>query len=144
MSTTPLTFCLDLHRAEARLRLRLDDVLGTLHGIGWEDFALLATLVEHGGRLPLRELADHLATPLSVLLRRLAPLQKTGLLACVSSDVGTREVVLRTSDRRVQHVAAQTARLACEAATWDLRADALAAAADVVDGVARADAASPA
>ena len=41
---SPLDLCIGLHQAQASLRLKLDDELGTLHGIGWDDFVLLAQL----------------------------------------------------------------------------------------------------
>ena len=48
MNTT-LEFCLALHRANASLQLKLDDELGTFHGINFNDFALLSLLAQADG-----------------------------------------------------------------------------------------------
>lgn len=77
-----LDFCLDLARAQALLAGRLDERLGTLHGISFSDFQLLSHLNRApGARLRRAELAGRVALSASSVTRALLPLEKIGLVA---------------------------------------------------------------
>ncbi|TFZ07845.1 MarR family transcriptional regulator [Ramlibacter humi] len=112
---SPLDFCLGLHRAGAALRLKLDEELGFLHGLGWDEFVLLSSLDGHPGGLPLRDLGRLLGLQASALLRRLPPLEKTGWLARERGAGGMR-VVLRPGGRRLAREARETAAHLCDVA----------------------------
>jgi hypothetical protein len=74
---TNLDFCLALHRAHASLQLKLDDELGTYHGISFSDFALLNLLAQaDGGRVSIPELVRPIGQPQSAVLRQLIVLEK--------------------------------------------------------------------
>lgn len=113
---SPLDLCIGLHRAQASLRLKLDDELGTLHGIGWDDFVLLAQLAAAPDGVPLRELDRPMGVRLSGVVRRLGPLEKTGLLARRTDGAGVRRVLLRPAARGLVKEARETAEAICEAA----------------------------
>jgi DNA-binding MarR family transcriptional regulator len=116
MSASALDLCVALGRAQAALRLKLDDELGTLHGIGWDVFGLLETLETEGGSMPMRALPRRVGLPASGVVRMLLPLEKVGLLARESGTAGERQVVLRASGRRVLREARETAGAVCSAA----------------------------
>nr|MDP2192119.1 AsnC family transcriptional regulator [Rhodoferax sp.] len=122
MKTEALDDCLRISLAHASLTLKLDDVLGTFHGLSLNDFILLRLLSQaEGGRLPLAALMRPLGVRMSAVLRQLAPLEKTGHL---QREPG-RMVALRPAGRALMTEAAGSAAAVC--------ADALAA----VDGAAR-------
>lgn len=81
VSNPNINLCLTFHRAYAKLRLKLDEELGTYHGIDFDDFALLHLLAgaEHGVT-SLGILAAELGASRSVMLRRLRTLEKIGLV----------------------------------------------------------------
>lgn len=123
-----LDFCLQVSRAHASLQLRLDDALGTWHGMGHADFILLHELAQaEGGRMTVRALAAPLGLTPSAVLRSLLPLQKTGLLG---REPGV--VVLRTAGRRAHAEAAATVEWICAEALQGLEADALALASSML------------
>ena len=97
----------------AALRLRLDEELGTLHGLSWDDFVLFAALQEAGGALATRELAQRVGLSASALVVRLLPLEKTGLVERVAAQ-GVREVRLRSPGRQLLGEARATAQHVCE------------------------------
>lgn len=67
---TNLNFCLALQRAHASLQLKLDDELGTYHGISFSDFVLLDLLAQtENGRVHIAELVRPLGQPQSAVLR---------------------------------------------------------------------------
>lgn len=77
----PLDFCLRLARAHAQMLRRLDNRLGTLHGIGFGDFQLLYHLDRApAGRLRRVDLAERLGLTASGVTRTLLPLEKIGLV----------------------------------------------------------------
>ena len=95
MSQSHTHLCLSFHRAYARLRLHLDEELGTYHGIDLDDFALLHSLEgREDDRAGLATIAADLGTSRSALLRRLRPLEKIGLVAYDSGMKG-RRIALR-------------------------------------------------
>jgi DNA-binding MarR family transcriptional regulator len=106
---TALESVLERQFALAALRLRLDEELGTLHGLAWDDFVLLAA-VEAAERPPTtRSLARRLGLTPSALVLRLLPLEKTGLV----ERTPAREVVLRGPGRRLLEEARETAQAIC-------------------------------
>lgn len=122
MKTDALDDCLRISLAHASLTLKLDDVLGTFHGLSLNDFILLRLLSQaEGGRVPLAGLMRPLGVRMSVVQRQLAPLEKIGHL---QREPG-RMVALRPAGRALVAEAAGSAQAVC--------ADALAA----MDGAAR-------
>jgi DNA-binding MarR family transcriptional regulator len=110
-----LAFCLGLQRAGASLRRKLDDELGLLHGIGWDDFVLLSFLDGRPEGVPLTSLADGLGLAASAALRRLPPLEKTGLLAR-QRVAGGLQVALCAGGSRVLREARTSAAALCDEA----------------------------
>lgn len=74
-------FCLRMARAWAALSRRLDNSLGSLHGISFADYQLLLSLHRApGGRLRRVDLAEKLGLTASGVTRSLLPLEKIGLV----------------------------------------------------------------
>jgi DNA-binding MarR family transcriptional regulator len=74
-------FCLRMARAWASVSRRLDNSLGSLHGISFSDYQLLLTLMRApGGRLRRTDLAGQLGLTASGVTRSLLPLEKIGLV----------------------------------------------------------------
>ena len=113
MSEEALQACVDRHLEHAALVFVLDNELGTHHGLSWADFVLLTVLDSAGGAAPATELARTLRTPASHLLRRLLPLEKTGLVRRASDGDGKRRVTLRPQGRRLLQEARDTAANTC-------------------------------
>ncbi|MEO8022319.1 AsnC family transcriptional regulator [Polaromonas sp.] len=110
MKSSALDDCLRVSLAHASLTLKLDDILGTFHGMSLGDFILLRLLSEaEGGRLSLAGLVRPLGVRMSAVLRQLAPLEKTGYL---QREPG-RMVVLRPAGRAQVTEAAVTAEDIC-------------------------------
>lgn len=97
----------------AALRLRLDEELGTLHGLAWDDFVLLAALDAAGGALTTHALASRVGLTACALVVRLLALQKTGLIAREARQAGVREVLLRGPGARLLGEARETAQDVC-------------------------------
>ena len=113
MSDADLQACVHRHLEHAAMVFRLDDELGTHHGLSWADFVLLTMLDAAGGAAPATELARTLRTPASHLLLRLLPLEKTGLVERAADGDGKRRVRLRPQGRRLLNEARDTAASAC-------------------------------
>lgn len=110
---TNLDFCLALHRANASLQLKLDNELGTYHGINFNDFALLNLLAQaDGGRVGIPELVRPLGLPQSAVLRQLIVLEKIGLVVREGAN-GDRQAVLRPAGRALVSAARETADSIC-------------------------------
>jgi len=110
---TNLDFCLALHRAQASLQLKLDNELGTYHGISFNDFALLNLLGQaDGGRVSIPELVRPMGQPQSAVLRRLIVLEKIGLVVR-DGENGLRQAVLRPAGRALVNAARETANNIC-------------------------------
>jgi DNA-binding MarR family transcriptional regulator len=113
MKTHALDDCLRVSLAHASLTLKLDDVLGTFHGLSLNDFMLLRLLSQaDGGRLPLAGLMRPLGVRMSAVVRQLAPLEKTGYLR---REPG-RLVALRPAGRAQMTEAALSAEAVCSEA----------------------------
>ncbi len=117
MHDAPLQSCLawqvDRHLDQAALNFRLDDELGTHHGLSWSDFVLLAVLDGADGAVSSPELADRLGLTPSRLVLQLLPLEKTGLVARAAAADGKRSVTLRASGRRLLRESRETAAAVC-------------------------------
>ncbi|MES2975993.1 MAG: MarR family transcriptional regulator [Pseudomonadota bacterium] len=123
MNTRAIDLCLKLNQAQATLTLRLDEELGTLHGISLSDFIVLHSLARaEGGRLPVSGLVRPLGVQQSAVVRQLIPLEKTGHISRdrEPAEDGKRYVTIRPSARRVLHEALSTAEMVCTEALWDL------------------------
>lgn len=113
MSQSHTHLCLSFHRAYARLRIQLDEELGTYHGIDLDDFALLHSLAgREDDTAGLESIAADLGTSCSALLRRLRPLEKTGLLA-YSSGIRGRRIALRRPGLSLIKTARDTIERVC-------------------------------
>lgn len=113
MSDAALQAALGLHFAHAALRLRLDEELGTLHGLAWDDFVLLQALDAGEAEPSTRMLASRLGVTPSALVLRLLPLEKTGWIERVPSPQGGRRVLLRGPGRQLLREARETAQAVC-------------------------------
>ncbi len=113
MSAEALQACMDRHLKHAAMVYRLDDELGTHHGLSWADFVLLTALDAASEGTPATELARTLCMPASQLLLRLLPLEKIGLVERAAHSNGQRRVKLRPQGRRLLHEARDTAENAC-------------------------------
>ena len=108
-----LDFCLALHRANASLQLKLDDELGTYHGISFNDFALLHLLAQAVDvRVNIPELVRPLGQRQSSVLRQLIVLEKIGLVVRDGAN-GRRQAVLRPAGRALVNAARETADSIC-------------------------------
>lgn len=113
---TNLDFCLALHRANASLQLRLDDELGTHHGISYSDFVLLHLLAQaDGGRINIPDLMLPIGQPQSAVLRQLIVLEKIGLVVREGAK-GLRSAVLRPPGHMLVNAARETADSICSKA----------------------------
>ena len=113
MSAEALHACMDRHLKHAAMVYRLDDELGTHHGLSWADFVLLTALDAACAAVPAKELARTLCMPASQLLLKLLPLEKIGLVERAADSNGKRCVKLRPQGRRVLREARDTAENAC-------------------------------
>ncbi|MCJ0762148.1 MarR family winged helix-turn-helix transcriptional regulator [Variovorax terrae] len=138
--TDALTLGLRLAEAHARLGFKLDDELGTFHGLSFGDFLLLHRLaLAEGRRLPVDELARPLGLTLSAAVRRLLPLEKTGLLDRVPGAAGRRagEAVLRPAGQALLQGALETVQAVCREATRAIGPDEAAATAHALEALSR-------
>jgi DNA-binding MarR family transcriptional regulator len=115
MSAAALQACLARHQAHAALSFRLDEELGTHHGLAWSDFVLLEALDAAGGSLASAALAQRLGLLRSRLLLQLRPLEKTGVLERIDAPDG-RRVALRPAGRGLLREARETAGAVCAVA----------------------------
>ena len=103
-------------RGEAKLLTgRLDEELGTQHGIAWSDFVLLEALDAAGGASAPAALAQRMGMTRSRFLLQVLPLEKLGLLARAPAADGQRDLLLRPPGRRLLGEARETAAMVCEA-----------------------------
>lgn len=115
MSATALDTCRRLLQAHARLQRKLDDELGTLHGLSLADFQLLDALAAQGP-MTAAQLGAPLGVQRSSVVRQVIALEKTGLVERTVAADGARLVGLRASGRRLLHEAAETVGVIGEAA----------------------------
>lgn len=128
MKITPVGLCLKISQAHASLNLKLDEELGTLHGLSLNDFILLYLLSQaEGGRMPVADLVRPLGVQLSAVTRQLVLLEKTGRVQRepeAASD-GKRYVGLRPAGKKLMNEALATTENICREVLRDLSADSL-------------------
>ncbi|MEO7851373.1 MAG: MarR family transcriptional regulator [Rubrivivax sp.] len=142
MKTDSIDWCLRISLAHASLSLKLDDELGTFHGLSLADFIVLRQLSQApDGHLPMADLVRPLGLRPSAVMRMLLPLEKTGLVQRESSaGSSSRGVAIRPAGKRVLQEALVTAEQVCKAALAQLPADALPLVASVLSTMCRTDA----
>jgi DNA-binding MarR family transcriptional regulator len=113
MNTQALEVCLQVQAAHARLRRKLDDELGTLHGLSFDDFVLLRALAQAPSGLTAAELERPLGVQRSGALRQVIALEKTGLVERSADAQGRRSVRLRAPGRGLLAEATETAASIC-------------------------------
>lgn len=112
MSNAGINRCLTIHRAYAKLRFQLDEELGIFHGIDFDDFALLHALAGADEPRSLASLAAELSVSRSVMLRRLRPLEKIGLID-YHGGVTDRRIALRSAGLSLIKTAQETVGGVC-------------------------------
>ena len=132
-----LRLCLALQKAQANLSRRFDGRLGTWHGLGFGDFALLLHLsTSPDGQLRRVDLATELGLTASAVTRMLIPLEKIGLVTRQrdARDARVGYATLTAAGRRVLKEALDSA----EEISQDLiPADAASELSDLVPVLAR-------
>ena len=109
-----VTFCDALLHAHGSLARKLDDELGTHHGLALQDFWLLRLLASAPQGLPVVALARPLGKAPSAVVRQLLPLEKTGLVQRMpGGGSGGKQVLLCASGRTLAGEAAVTADAIC-------------------------------
>lgn len=114
-----LSTVLNLSLARSLVVRDVDAALGTFHGIGLGDFALLRELnAAPDGRMRRVDLAHRLGVTPSGVARQLGPLERIGLVGRESHERDARLalVALTDSGRRIVEEAEQTAEDAAERA----------------------------
>ena len=112
MNNPNIDLLLTFHQAYAKLHLQLDEELGIHHGIDFDDFALLNALANGDGSVSLASLSAELGVSRSVMLRRLRPLEKIGLVV-FQGGVTDRRIALRTAGICLIKVAHETVGCVC-------------------------------
>jgi len=113
MSQAALRDWLERERVRAAASFRLDDELGTHHGMSWSDFVLLHALDDAAGAMSDAGLAARLGLLRSQLLMRVRPLEKLGVVSRHEDDGGRRVVALTAAGRRLVREARETAAAVC-------------------------------
>jgi DNA-binding MarR family transcriptional regulator len=111
--TDSLATVLNMAYARTVVAREVDGPLGSFHGLGLNDLALLLELRgAPGGRMRRVDLAERLGVTTSGVARQLGPLERIGLVGRESSPTDARLalVVLTTAGRRVAEEALPTAR----------------------------------
>ena len=118
--STNLDIVLDLTRARTLVLRDLDHPLGSHHGLGLNDLAVLLELKSAPGQTLRRvELARRLAVTTSGIARQLAPLEKIGLVTRESNPSDARLALVVLTPRGAE-VAAEAGATAEEAAALAL------------------------
>jgi DNA-binding MarR family transcriptional regulator len=110
--STNLSTVLNLARARALVARDVDEALGSHHGLGLNDLAVLLELkAAPGGRMRRAELARRLAVTTSGVARQLQPLERIGVVGRESNPTDARLalVVLTPAGDRLATDAAATA-----------------------------------
>ncbi len=114
-----LACCLRLARAYAVLTRRLDNALGSVHGLSFGDFMVLYYLQRApGARLRRIDLAERLGLTASGVTRTLLPLEKLGLVARQADARDARvgyAVLTRPGQRLLAHATASAESIGAEA-----------------------------
>ena len=119
--STNLSLVLDLARARTIVLRDIDQPLGSHHGLGLNDLAVLLELREAPSQTLTRvELARRLAVTTSGIARQLAPLERIGLVTRRSNPTDARLALVVLTPRGAE-VAAEAEVTAEEAAESVLR-----------------------
>ena len=111
--STNLKGYLALHQSYAALQLKLNDELGTYHGINFNDFVLLCELADaNNAPLSLATLGHSLGQRPSSVVRQLMVLEKIGLVERGGLN-GVRHVKLRSPGRTLLNCARETVESVC-------------------------------
>ena len=114
MKATALEARLARHCEHAHATSRIDEKLGTLHGIDWSQFVLLKILSDNDQATFTADLAAHLGMTKSRLLMQILPLEKLGLLRrTVNVAPSNGSVALQPCGRRLIQEATETAAALC-------------------------------
>jgi DNA-binding MarR family transcriptional regulator len=144
MKLDATAFCLQVSRAHASLNLKLDDELGSFHGLSLQDFILLRLLSQaEGGRMALADLVRPMGMRQSAVLRQLLQLEKTGKLQRESASDGSAGkswVALRPAGRRLLNEAMATVDAVCGHALGELAPESLPAVEAAMHALCRSDA----
>lgn len=127
MKIDAIDLCLKVSQAHASLNLKLDDELGTLHGLSLNDFIMLYLLAQtEDGRMAGTDLVRLMGVQLSAVTRQVVLMEKTGRLQREpeTSD-GKRYISLRPAGRRLFTEALSTARSVCNRVVRELPSDSL-------------------
>jgi DNA-binding MarR family transcriptional regulator len=111
-----LNVCLRLNEAHARLRRKLDDELGTRHGLSLADFVLMQALARAPQGLSAQDLQQPMGVQRSEVVRQVIALEKTGWVARATDADGKRRVQLRRPGQQLVAEAAESAAAVCAAA----------------------------
>lgn len=112
MSGANLQSVLEREHAHAAAIFRLDDELGTRHGLSWADFVLMDHLCDEDAGVQEARLAEAVGVLRSKLLMRTRPLEKLGLVSRSAADAG-RRIALSPAGRRLLAEARETAEVVC-------------------------------
>ena len=119
--STNLRLVLDLARARTLVLRDVDHPLGSHHGLGLNDLAVLLELKEAPSQTLRRvELARRLAVTTSGIARQLGPLERIGLVTRESNPTDARLALVVLTPRGAE-VAVEAAATADEAADLALR-----------------------
>jgi DNA-binding MarR family transcriptional regulator len=119
--STNLELVLDLSRARTLVLRDVDHPLGSHHGLGLNDLAVLLELKRAPGQKLRRvELAHRLAVTTSGIARQLAPLERIGLVTRESNPTDARLALVVLTPRGAE-VADEAGATAEEAAGTALR-----------------------
>ena len=119
--STNLKLVLDLARARTLVLRDVDHPLGSHHGLGLNDLAVLLELQRAPGQKLRRvELAHRLAVTTSGIARQLAPLERIGLVTRESNPTDARLALVVLTPRGAE-VAVEAGATAEEAAGAALR-----------------------
>ena len=113
---TALDICLRLARAQAVLIRRMDNALGSVHGLSFSDFQILLYLQRSPeGQLRRVDLAERLVLTASGVTRQLLPLEKTGLVSRQTNprDARVGYAQITASGTKLLTHANKTAELVC-------------------------------
>ena len=119
-ASTSLELCVRLTRAYSVLTRRLDNKLGSVHGLSFSDFMVLSYLQRSpGARLRRVDLAERMGLTASGVTRTLLPLEKLGLIAreIDQRDARIGYALLTEAGQQLLANAAVSAEVVCQDAT---------------------------
>jgi DNA-binding MarR family transcriptional regulator len=137
-------FCVRVSHAHASLNLKLDDELGSFHGLSLQDFIVLRLLSRaEGGRMLVADLVRPMGVRQSAVLRQLLELEKTGKVqreAAPGASAGRPWVALRPAGRGLLNDAHATADAVCARVVGALEPESLPAVHAAMDALCRSNA----